>query len=395
MLILSACSRATECPTWNNNEANRQITHLAAEVRRHDELYHRQNNPEISDDEYDALQTRLVFLQRCYPDISVQHYRPIAEGGSLQHHHFMGSLRKAAGEEDIKAFFQKFSESGIILQPKIDGIAVELIYKNGVLTKAITRGDGEYGKSIIHHVKYMTLIPQQLPEAVDLVLHGELFTRLDLVDDNILKEYASARHMVAGQVNRKKPAQEVLKVIDFFPWRWIDVPFASEAEAIDLLDKLGFRHTAKYTHNIKTLKDILRWREAYSDKKNKIFLMDGIVLKSASTTHREDSGRNQKYPDRALAWKFPAKAIVTTVIDIEFSKGATGKVTPVLILSPVTVEGRIIQRVSLGSLDTFQNNGIAVGDQVSVKLKGGATPVFEKVVFRNSRKKGGSGLERK
>ena len=384
LLILSSCSQASECPQWNNTEAKSRITALAAEIWRHDILYHEQNKPQISDAEYDVLEWRLTHLQQCFPSVSARRYQPEAQSRSLQHVAFMGSLKKADDEGDVKAFLQKFSISGVILQPKIDGIAVELIYKKGRLIKAITRGDGDRGESIIDHVKPMALIPQELPEAIDLVLHGELFIRLDIVDKTILKKYTSARHLVAGQVNRKKPVLDALKTIDFFPWKWVDAPFASETDTINTLHKLGFKHPLKYTHNITTLKDVSSWRKIYANKKNDIFLMDGIVIKSASIADQKKAGSNQKHPDWALAWKFPAITAVTTVIDIEFSKGQTGKITPVLILTPVTIEGRNIQRVSLGSLNIFHSKNIAIGDQVSVMLKGAATPVFGRVILRGA-----------
>ena len=296
----------------------------------------------------------------------------------------MGSLKKADDQGDVKQFLQAFSPSGFVLQPKIDGIAAELIYQKGQLIKAITRGDGKQGKNITRHVRLMPLIPQTLPEAIDLVLHGELFARLDLLDNKTLKRYASARHLVAGQVNRNQPDAAILKVIDFFPWRWIDAPFVSETEVVNGLNKLGFTLPLKYTHKIHSLDDILKWREAYAVKENQIFLMDGIVVKSANFADRNKSISNSRYPGWALAWKFPAKAAVTTVVDIEFSKGKTGKITPVLVVAPVTIEGRVIRRVSLGSMNIFLAKNIRVGDQVSVMLKGLATPVFGGVVLRGS-----------
>lgn len=392
-LVLSASLKAAECPQWSNNEAKHRISVLAEEVWRHDVLYHEQNSPEISDAEYDALDRQLIRLQQCFPAISARRYQPETQKSALRHFAFMGSLKKADGEEDIKQFFQKFRTSGFILQPKIDGIAVELVYKRGTLVKAITRGNGESGENILRHVRHMPLIPKQLPDVIDLVLHGELFARLDLVDKRLFKKYVSARHLVAGQVNRKSPELASLAAIDFFPWRWVDAPFAHEMDSIKALVGFGFKHLLNYSHPVISLEEISRWRDVYSGKKNEIFLMDGIVIKSSNIKDRKSTERVRKNPDWALAWKFPAKTAVTTVIGIEFSEGKTGKVTPVLILSPVTIDGRVIQRVSLGSIKNYREKDIAVGDQVSVKLKGLATPVFGKVVIRNPERQKSGRLE--
>ena len=394
LLILPVCIKAAECPQWNHSEAQNRINTLAAEIWRHDMLYHERSAPEINDAEYDALEKQLTRLQTCFPNIPVQRYQPKTHNNSLRHTAFMGSLKKADNEDDVKTFLQKFSSSEIIVQPKIDGIAVELIYQKGMLSKAITRGDGEQGKNITQHVKLMPLIPQQLPQANDLVLHGELFARLDLVDKAVLKRYVSARHLVAGQMNRSKPELTTLAAIDFFPWRWVDAPFISEIDTLKALASFGFKHPRQYTHRVNTLEDISRWRTTYGHKEDEIFLMDGVVIKSAIINDRKNDNRNREYPNWALAWKFSAKTAITTVIDIEFSKGETGKITPVLILSPVTIEGREIQRVSLGSMNNYQSKNVAVGDQVSVMLKGSATPVFGQVIVRDVEQRKSEDLEK-
>ena len=370
------------CPDLTSEQQKAAVTGLEEQVYQHDVYYFEHHAPRISDAEYDQLNNRLKFLERCFPDIPVRRFKPELSSNKARHIAFMGSLKKAVDEEDIKTFLQTFNADTILLQPKIDGIAVELIYEKGRLSKAITRGNGEQGENISRHIKHMPLIPQQLPKPINLVLHGELFARLDLAGDSIMKKYVSARHFVAGQVNRNEPELKSLETIDFFPWHWIDAPFSSENNVISALNKLGFKHPLKYTHSINLLEDISRLRDRYGSAENEIFLMDGVVIKSADIQARSNSELNASSPDWAIAWKFPAKTAITTVVDIEFSKGKTGKVTPVLIVSPVTIDGRVIQRVSLGSINQYREKDIVIGDQVSIKLKGSATPVFGKVIFR-------------
>ena len=190
--------------------------------------------------------------------------------------------------------------------------------------------------------------------------------------------------LLPGKLPVKTPNPVSLEAIDFFPWRWIDAPFALETDAIKALTGFGFKHSLKYSHLNKD-----SWRRSLNGvkimglRKNTLFLMDGIVIKSSNMKDRGNTESNSNNPDWAIAWKFPAKTATTTVVDIAFSKGKSGKVTPVVIVSPVTVEGRVIRRVSLGSIQHYCEKDIAIGDQVSVMLKGSATPVLGQVIFRN------------
>ncbi|WP_299731229.1 hypothetical protein [uncultured Endozoicomonas sp.] len=373
------------CPEWNKAAATANMQRLVQEIRYHDDLYFNQNSPVISDDEYDSLTRKLTFWTHCFPNIPVtkQPHKP-HDKYTILHHSPMGSLRKASDEKDVHQFLDSLPNQQLLVQPKIDGIAVELIYKNGKLTSASTRGNGEYGMDILQHIEEIPAIPKEIrfPSQPLIVLHGELFIRLDKIPDAMLASFASARHFIAGLVNRKTPDSQQLQYADFFPWHWINSPYETASESITQLNRFGFSALQQNTFPVTTFEQIELLRQRYNNKKQPDFLMDGIVIKANDLKFRQDAGWSGDAPNWALAWKFTAKAATTQVKEIEFTIGRTGRITPVLILEPVEIQGKTIARISLGSLSTLQKKDIAVLDQMSLHLKGGAIPVFGKVLFR-------------
>ena len=378
---------AGECPSLNAGQASEAIASLSSEIQRHDKLYYQQHQPEISDSEYDGLTNKLKQLQKCFPDVITKSHSDKTTDGYNKHLAYMGSLKKADSLVDIERFLERQKPADIILQPKIDGIALELVYQDGKLTKAITRGNGERGQDILRHLHAMPLIPQQIDNKETVTLHGELFVRLDRVDKPLLKQYASARHLVAGLTSQESPNTEQLKAIDFFPWRWINSPHNSETSSYTALKAYGFSFLTQYTHIITSASDAEQWRSRYSSAQEFPFLMDGIVLKADSYSIRQQQGWSQNTPNWAIAWKFPASTGVTEVISISFNIGRTGQITPVLNLSPVHIKGETIARVSMGSVKNLKRKSVAIGDQVSIQLKGAATPVFQRVVFKSPERK--------
>lgn len=383
LFFISACAQGNNCPAWSEKEAKIRITSLANEVMQHDTLYHEHNSPKISDAEYDALEQQLNQLQICFPDIRIQRYKPGSDGSSITHSAFMGSLQKAKNKQDIAAFIKQWKNTPLILQPKIDGIAVELVYRNGQLVTASTRGNGEAGENISHHIKQMILLPQQLPVKQNIVLHGELFARLDLADKQQLKAYASARHFVAGQVNRTTADKDALKIIDFFPWRWVNNPASTELDSLKKLQELGFFDAGNYSHKVESLAEIYNWQNQYQQM-TLPFLTDGVVIK---TNPVQKESVTRKNPDWAIALKYPPDTSVTEIVGINFNIGRTGHITPVLDLKPMAIGNETVSKVSLGSIQNLKRKDIAVGDQVSIQLKGAANPVFGRVITRPDNRK--------
>ena len=373
-----------DCPDWNHDEAIENIKRLASEVAQHDERYFHQNAPGISDNEYDALADRLKQWQACFGSVQINKSSASSHRTKLCHRAVMGSLKKASTIEEVNNFLQGLSGNEVLVQPKIDGIAVELVYRQGQLVQATTRGDGKSGVDITHHLKHVPLIPTTLASHVDqeVILHGELFARLDRTDPNVLLRYASARHLVAGQLNRSRPDSEALSAFDFFPWLWINSPFTSDHQSIKALAQMGFPLPLKHTHVVHSFGQVEQLSTGYLASHNFPFLMDGIVIKVASNTLRTQLGWSGDVPGWALAWKFSGQSALSEVAKIAFNIGRTGRITPVVHITPVHIGNRTISRISLGSVEKLKQVDLATGDLISVLLKGRATPVFGQVLLR-------------
>ncbi|MGI9273351.1 MAG: helix-hairpin-helix domain-containing protein [Endozoicomonas sp.] len=382
LLLLFPILAWGDCPPMESGEARRQVARLQAEVDYHNDLYFNKYQPVLSDDEFDALKGRLTSLQNCFHQQAGQSKSQFVVGGDITHESFMGSLRKASSEQEVAAFIHQAGDELILLQPKIDGIAIELVYRNGLLVAASTRGDGHTGKNILDKVEHIPAIPLQLPKGYrDVVLHGELFARLDLwqrPDKN-----TSARHYAAGLINRQKADADALGTLDFFPWRWLDSPHDSDNTNLNMLVNLGFDLPTLFTYKVESLAEAKQLRDKLQNPEKPLpFLLDGVVLKLSNLKLRKALGWKNDEPAWALAWKFPAQAAVSTITDIQFRIGRTGNITPVVYVEPVTIGGETIRKLSLGSSANLKRKGMAIGDEISIQLKGAATPVAGKVLIR-------------
>ncbi len=380
--LLPLVASAAGCPDWSMDKAKNRLSLLEAQIKYHDNLYFNQHHAEISDAEYDQLRDDLSHLQFCFPSLAkAGSFQPSINGKTSCHQSPMGSLKKGRGQQEVSEFLDKSDQSKILLQPKVDGIAIELVYDQGQLISATTRGNGKCGLDITRPIKRVPAIPDTIKTQAPMILHGELFARLDRLN-SLLDGYVSARHYVAGHMSRSEWSPAALAKLDFFPWRWVNSPYPTDLENIKVLTSLGFKWPALYTLEIKSLKDVITQREQLVKASSSPFLMDGIVLKLDSIKARNKWGETSEYPHWALAWKFPAKSIVTEVTHIEFTIGRTGRITPIARVKPRIIEGRTVDSVSLGSLQTLYKRDIAIGDQISIQLQGQATPTFNQVLIR-------------
>ena len=382
-LLVCAAARSEDCPHWSHDEAFANIKRLVREVAQHDERYFHHNAPSISDSEYDALTERLAQWQSCFGFAQINTPNASSHRAKSRHRAVMGSLKKASTIEEVNNFLQVLRGNKVLVQPKIDGIAVELVYCHGQLVQATTRGDGKSGVDITHHIKHVQMIPAMLanPEQ-EVVLHGELFARLDRIDPELLQRYASARHLVAGQLNRSSPDSKALSAFDFFPWLWVNSPFSSDRHSIKELARMGFPLPQKHTHLVHSLSQVEQLSADYSASQNVPFLMDGIVIKADSNLLRTQLGWSGNVPGWAMAWKFAGQSALAEVAKITFAIGRSGKITPVVHINPVRLGNRTITRISLGSVAKLKQVDLAIGDLISVSLKGRATPVFGQVLLR-------------
>ena len=382
--------------------AKDEINKLKKEIERHNFLYHSKNNPEISDAEYDALYQRLKSLES---NLSSSEDSPTKTVGSkpskgfVKHTHLkpMLSLSNVFNEEEFNKFEERILKRANIdkviyaVEPKFDGIGISLTYEDGVLTKAVTRGDGEVGEVVTENIKTISKIPQKLTFNVPKVieLRGEIFFNLDdfdLINKNIEKEggktFINPRNAAAGTLRnldvgivKQRPLNIFLYALggtsnDFSIDSHQDFIAFLEKNKLPTNDLISFGDAVKAAISVKKILDS---RETLN------YEIDGAVVKVNDINLQEKLGFVSKAPRWAVAWKFPASEKFSKVNDILFSVGRTGIVTPYATIEPVLISGANISNVTLHNLDELKRLDIKVNDTVLVKRAGDVIPQITKV----------------
>ncbi|GAA4648659.1 NAD-dependent DNA ligase LigB [Kistimonas scapharcae] len=374
------------CGSLSSGQLSAELQSLDETIRHHDRLYFQAHQPEISDAEYDALVERRKALNECQPSLAEALPSKSPPSGNIRHIHPMTSLQKGKDKPEIQRFIEAINHLGspVQLQPKVDGVAAELVYQDGRLVQASTRGDGEWGEDILPVIRKIPHIPTKLDTTEQVVLHGEVFARLDLIKGQ-LSNYVSARHFTAAMLQRDQPEPNNLAVLDFFPWRWIQHHWESDSQSHQQLADWGFFKLSEYSWVLSDISqaDALR-EQLHQSQAGMPFLMDGIVIKTDRMSVRTELGENASEPHWAMAWKFPADHAVTTIKNMTFTIGRTGKITAILQLEPSLLAGITIKQVPVGSIKRLRALNIAPGDMVSITLKGNAIPILNKIVHRSN-----------
>ena len=382
--------------------AKDEINKLKKEIERHNFLYHSKNNPEISDAEYDALYQRLKSLEsnlRSSEDSPTKTVGSKPSKGFVKHTHLkpMLSLSNVFNEEEFNKFEERILKRANIdkviyaVEPKFDGIGISLTYEDGVLTKAVTRGDGEVGEVVTENIKTISKIPQKLTFNVPKVieLRGEIFFNLDdfdLINKNIEKEggktFINPRNAAAGTLRnldvgivKQRPLNIFLYALggtsnDFSIDSHQDFIAFLEKNKLPTNDLISFGDAVKAASSVKKILDS---RETLN------YEIDGAVVKVNDINLQEKLGFVSKAPRWAVAWKFPASEKFSKVNDILFSVGRTGIVTPYATIEPVLISGANISNVTLHNLDELKRLDIKVNDTVLVKRAGDVIPQITKV----------------
>ncbi len=368
-------AQADTCPDWPADRLALETQALAEHIEVWDRAYHDNGESLIADELYDQALARLESWQACLNAPSP--HRPLtrvtSSSGTRTHPAAQTGLHKA-DEDGIRRFTSRRDD--LWIQPKVDGVAVTLRYQAGELVEAVSRGDGERGQDWTARVQQLPNVPASLPEPLSAVFQGELYWRLEN-HVQARQPDSGARGAVAGAMAQRAPSQETLNRIDLFVWDWPDGP-TQMSERLAQLTALGF-DTANYTHPINGQEEAAQWREQWFNGPLP-FATDGVVLKQAERpgVRRWPSSP----PEWAVAWKYPSQQALAQVRGVEFRVGRTGRVTPLLWLYPVTLEGRRISRVSLGSLERWQEWDVRPGDQVAVTLAGLTIPQVSSVVWQ-------------
>ncbi|WP_240042957.1 NAD-dependent DNA ligase LigB [Photorhabdus luminescens] len=365
-----------DCPAWPQDKLQRETKSLMQQMAQWDQLYRQKGISEIDDEVYDQLMAELIHWQLClkqaphsdfpvevFPDNKRVH--PVAHTG----------LSKLKDEEEINRWLH--GRLPVWLQPKIDGVAVTLVYQNGKLVSLISRGNGSAGVDWTAKSRHMPDIPQNIENAPpDLVLQGELFLHKEGHRQQ-LSGSDGARNRVAGLMMRKEHSPE-LKQIGVFIWSWPDGSVDMESK-LQKLASMGFPLALRYSHKIERPEQVQKLRMHYFEQPMP-FATDGIVLKQEI----EPKG-SQWQPGSnswAVAWKHPLRHQVTQVREVSFTIGRTGKISVVLGLDKVKLDDRQVSRVNIGSVRRWQQLDVLPGDQVTLTLAGHGIPKLDQVVWR-------------
>ena len=349
---------------------------FSAQIKRWDDAYWKQGVSEVNDEVYDQLNGRLMQWQHCFGSEPSEEKLP-ALAGSVKHPVAHTGVHKVASKEELRQWMRV--RQHLWLQPKIDGVAVTLVYRDGTLTQAISRGDGLKGEDWTGKVRLIPTIPQKLTgKLANSVLQGELFW---LSDNHIQRQMGgmNARAKVAWAMMRQKD-NSVLSKIGVFIWAWPDGPKDMQTSLAEL-SQAGFTLSARYTLPADSVDAVEKQRAAWHVT-GLPFATDGIVVRSEDAPAGE--GWLPGEGNWLVAWKYAPAAQVTEVSDIHFSVGRTGKMSVVAALEPVQLDDKQVRRVSLGSVERWQRLDIASGDQIQVSLAGQGIPRFDKVVWRGT-----------
>ncbi|WP_019339811.1 NAD-dependent DNA ligase LigB [Stutzerimonas stutzeri] len=381
LIALTFCTLSSlvmaDCPDWPNRRAETEIAALAHQVTQWDDAYHRRGVSLVDDEIYDQTRQRLQQWRDCFVAISTAPEADPLDGadGPVAHPVVQTGLAKLADAEAVKDWLA--TRSDVWMQPKVDGVAVTLHYRNGSLVRMVSRGNGSHGQDWTDRARTLPAIPLQLPVSEELILQGELYWRLQ-AHVQAKAGSAGARSRVAGAMARQVLDEATATQIGLFVWDWPNGPTDMQARLAGLV-AMGFGDSTALTRPLETAEQAGHWRD-YWFRHRLPFASDGIVLRQGQ---RPDASRWQAQPPHwAVAWKYPLRTAVARVREVTFNIGRSGRITPVLQLEPVQLDDRLVSRVSLGSLRRWQQEDVRPDDQVAIALAGLTIPRFEHVVWR-------------
>jgi DNA ligase (NAD+) len=374
-LAFSGALWAETCPTWRPERLQLEITTLKNQLERWDVAYYQQGNSLIEDEVYDSLRKKLRLWLGCAGLAPADESVPLLPMGKVAHPVAHTGLRKLPDTAAVAQWLE--GRSDLWVQPKVDGVAITLVYRDGELVAAISRGNGLKGENWLEKVRAIPAVPTSIkgaPEA--LTLQGELFLMVNGHQQKV-SGGINARARVAGAL-MKKQRSPLLQQIGLFVWAWPDGPQAMP-QRLQQLAAMGFPLALAYSQPVESLAQVQQWREHWYHAALP-FVTDGVVIHQA----RSPQGRywQAKPGDWAVAWKYPPVQQVTQVNGVDFNVGRTGKIAVVLRLEPVRLDDKWVARVNLGSLSRWRQWAVAPGDQVAISLMGHGIPHLNKVVWR-------------
>ncbi len=393
-------------PQKNNVAIKKEIESLQEEINKHNYYYYVLDQPILSDREYDELMRQLTRLEKDFPeyitaDSPTQRVgaKPLAQFTTARHMVPMLSLANAFLEKELIDFDRRIKKNhpreyyDYVVELKIDGLAIALLYENGLLSRGATRGDGVLGEDVTQNLRTVKSIPLKLREYSEmdvLEVYGEVYMNRESFkklnaeraknNENI---FANPRNASAGSVRQLDSTITASRKLDTFIYQAVGSKiddFSTHMELLSFLKEAGFRVNS----NVKlcsTIEEAIDYCKHWQNKKNELnYDVDGMVIKVNQLDLRRKLGSTTKTPRWAIAYKFPAEQMTTTVLDIIVGVGRIGALTPVAILDPVFISGSRVQRATLHNEDEIKRKDVRIGDTVLVQKAGGIIPEIVRVV---------------
>jgi DNA ligase (NAD+) len=390
-------------------EDAQRIIELRRLISEHNYRYYTLDAPTVSDAEYDRLFAELLALEARHPELASEDSPsrrvggpPVTAFSQVDHRVAMLSLENAFTEADILAFEERIrrflnqrEELAYVIEPKLDGLAVELVYRDGQLIQGTTRGDGQTGEDITEQLRTIKSIPLRLFRPVDglFEVRGEVYMEnagLIRLNEQQLKSdrppFANPRNAAAGSLRQLDPAVTASRPLKFFAYG-VAAPagtgLAGQYKLLSWLATLGLP-VNQLTRFCPTIAEVVAGFAEFADLRHKLpYEIDGMVVKVDSFLLQERLGNKIRAPRWAVACKFPAKQETTRLIAVDFQVGRTGAITPVAILEPVNVGGVVVSRATLHNQDELQRKDLRIGDTVLVQRAGDVIPEVVMAIAEN------------
>lgn len=365
--------------------------------------YYVLDNPTITDQEYDDYYSELLSLEEKYPELKREDSPTNRVGGNaldkfekVTHEKPMLSFDDIFNDEEIVAFDERIRKTitnpTYTIEPKMDGLSGSLIYKNGILVRAATRGDGVIGENITLNVKTIKTVPLKLTKEIDIEVRGEIymskkaFEKVNLEREKLGQNlFANPRNAAAGsvrQLDSKITAKRSLDFMAYFIPNPEEYGLKTQFESLEFLKDLGFMTNYKLNTIANNSEEIISSIKSLGEKRaNLPYGIDGVVIKVNDLKDEEKLGYTSRVPRWGIAYKFPAEEVLTTLKEIKFTVGRTGKITPNAIFSPVHVDGSLVSKATLHNEDYCLQKDVRVNDIIVIRKAGDVIPEVVEVKF--------------
>lgn len=382
-------------------DPKKRIEKLVEDLNRYSEEYYINDSPSISDFEYDALLRELENLENEYPEYQLENSPTKRVGdyseSELEEIYYdvpMLSLNDVFSEDELRDFDRKIQNMGYspsyVCELKIDGIASNSKYNKGVFVLGATRGNGVVGENITNNMKTVNTLPKILTSNIDIEVRGEVFMKRSVLSElnekrekDGLDVFKNCRNAAGGSLRQLDYKVTKERKLDNFAYTIVDASkygIKTQVESLEFLEKLGFNVNPNY-RLCKDIDEVIKYINDWKDKRKDLdYDTDGVVIKVNEIELHDLIGYTVKCPKWAVAYKFPAELVETKLLDIKYTVGRTGSITPNAVLEPVMIAGSLVQRATLNNEDFVVQKDIRIGDVVVVRKAGEIIPEVVSVV---------------